>query len=118
MPTLLERLGRAIWGDNDVACCDPSSPALCLHLKCARCGEIIRARVEKAYELEAEYEPTNGHVYEEGEEPRPTGYALHKELVGAGCQNLVHVTMRLDACRNVTSRAIDGGEFLEVTDCE
>lgn len=86
-------------------------------VRCARCGELIRSRIDKATDLEAEYENGNGH-YEEGDEPRPTGYTLHKELVGAGCQKLIHLTMRLDSHRMVTSRTIDGGEFVDVIDCE
>lgn len=85
-------------------------------MRCSRCGEIIHSRSEKAYELEAEYE--NGHDLPEDEEPKPTGYVLHKELVGAGCQNLIHLTLRLDAHRCLTARQIEGGEFVEFQDCE
>ena len=116
--TLIERLGRALWGTERFVCCDPSSPALCIVVKCSRCGELIRTRVEKAYELEAEYEATNGHTYAEGEEPKPSGYTLQKELVGARCQNLIHLSMHFDAHRGANTRSIQGGEFVEVTDCE
>lgn len=115
--TLLERLGRAFWGSESPTCCDPSSPALHLMVRCDRCGELIRSRVEKAYELEAEYDQSSGHEEEE-EEPKPSGYTLHKELVGANCQNLIHLEMHFDAHRCATSRTIAGGQFLEVTDCE
>jgi hypothetical protein len=87
-------------------------------VKCDRCGELIRSRVEKAYELEAEYELSNGHAQEEDQEPKPSGYTLHKELVGAGCQNLIHLTMHFDAHRCGNTRSIEGGMFVEVTDCE
>lgn len=118
MPTLLERLGRAIWPSERPLCCDPSSPALHIVVRCTKCGEIIHNRVEKAYELEAEYEGLNGHDLPEGEEPRPTGYTLHKEMVGARCQNMIRLVMRLDAQRAVVSRSIEGGELVELTDCE
>lgn len=86
---------------------------------CDKCGEIIRSRVEKAYELEAEYELVNGHhAVDDDEEPKPTGYTLHKELVGAGCQNLIHLMLRLDAHRCVLTRTIEGGQFVEFRDCE
>lgn len=74
--------------------------------------------MEKAYELEAEYEGLNGHDLPDDEEPRPTGYLLHKEMVGARCQNIIRLVMRLDAHRGVVSRSIEGGEFVEFTDCE
>jgi hypothetical protein len=118
VPNLLERLGHAIWGKEPHCCCDPSSPALRLAVKCSRCGETIRARVEKAYEFEAEYDATNGHRGDDQEEPKPSGYALHKELLGAQCQQLIRVTMHFDAHRCVTQRQIEGGEFLEIGDCE
>ena len=118
MPTILERLGRAIWGSESPGGCDPSSPALCLLVKCDRCGELIRARVEKAYELEAEYELTNGQKPDEDEEPKPSGFTLHKELVGANCQNLIHVEMRFDCHHRGTAQTIQGGQLVEFTDCE
>jgi hypothetical protein len=118
VPTLLERLGRVIWPSDRGACCDPSSPALHLVVRCDRCGELIHSRAEKAYELEAEYESGNGHEPAEDEEPKPSGYVLHKEMVGASCQNLIHVTMHLDAHRCVTARHIEGGQFVDIHDCE
>jgi len=117
VPTLLERLGQAIWGKDQQCGCDPSSPALGLVVRCSHCGEIIRTRVEKAYELEAEYENTNGHKLEEHEEPKPSGYTLHKEMLGSQCQQLIYVTMHFDAGRNISRRQIEGGEFVEIGDC-
>lgn len=73
--------------------------------------------MEKAYELEAEYDGGNGHRAHEHEEPRPTGYILHKEMLGAQCQQLINVTMRFDATRCILQRQIEGGEFLEISDC-
>ncbi|MBU0606253.1 MAG: hypothetical protein KKI08_00150, partial [Armatimonadetes bacterium] len=119
VPTLLERLGQALWPTDRKLCCDPSSPALHIAVRCDKCGEIIHSRVEKAYELEAEYEAGNGHhPADEDEEPKPSGYSLHKEFVGAGCQNLIHVVMRLDSHRCITARNIEGGQFVEIQDCE
>lgn len=117
MPTILERLGRAIWGNESPGGCDPSSPALCLLVKCDRCGEILRTRVEKAYELEAEYE-LNGHQLDDDEEPKPSGYTLHKDMIGAYCQNLIHVEMHFDCHHRGTTRTIQGGQLVEFTDCE
>ena len=119
MPTLLERLGRALLGSEEECRCDHSAPALRLVVKCNKCGELIQTRVEKAYELEAEY-ANNGHKQEEAEEPRPSGYTLCKELVGARCQNLVHLILHLDShtCPGSRDMSIEGGELVEVADCE
>lgn len=117
MPTLLQQLGKALWGRPQTCTCDPSSPALRLAVRCQRCGEIVRTRVEKAYEVEAEYD-TNGHGEDEHEEPRPSGFTLHKDLLGSQCQNLIHVVMHFDAHRYCTQRSAEGGEIVEITDCE
>jgi hypothetical protein len=74
--------------------------------------------VEKAYEFEAEYEGLNGHQADDHEEPRPSGYTLHKELLGSRCQQLIRVTMHFDAARCTSHRLIEGGEFVEIGDCE
>lgn len=115
---MLERLHRALWGGEMQRCCDHSSPALRLCVRCAKCGELVCVRIEKAYELEAEYESTNGSSADENEEPKPTGYSLRKEMVGAQCQNLMYVTMHLDAHRDITHREVEGGELVEAVDCE
>ena len=118
MSTLLERLGQAFWGKERHCGCDPSSPALRLAVRCGRCGEIIRTRIEKAYEFEAEYEATNGHQTDDQGEPKPSGFVLHKELLGVQCQQLVRVTMHFDAGRGVAHRQVEGGELVEIGDCE
>lgn len=115
---IFTRLGQ-MWKRVECPdCCDSSAPALQITVRCDRCGEIIRARVEKAYEIEALYESSNGHGWDNQEEPKPTGYILHKELVGARCQNLLHVVMEFDAQRHIISRHISGGEFVQIVDCE
>jgi len=118
VPTILERLGRAIWGNESSGGCDPSSPALCLLVKCDRCGEMIRTRVEKAYELESEYDLSNAHDVNEDEEPKPSGYTLHKEMLGVKCQNLIHVEMHFDCHHRGMTRKVEGGQLVEFTDCE
>lgn len=118
MPTLLERLGQALWGREQHPCCDPSSPALKLVVRCARCGELIQTRIEKAYEVEAEYDPAPGHPGTEDEEPKPIGFTLHKEMLGTQCQQLVQVELRFGATKHVVHRQVDGGELVEITDCE
>lgn len=122
MTNLLEKIGRVLWGDGDTPCCDATAPALRLAVKCAKCGEIITTRIEKAYELEAEYDLCHGRQAEEEDdearEPRPSGFVLHKEMIGANCQNLIQVEMHLDAQRGMISRSVEGGELVEFVDCE
>lgn len=87
-------------------------------MRCNRCGEVVCTRVEKAYEMEAEYESTGEAGTDEYEVPRPVGYLLHKDLLGTQCQNLMHVTMHFDAHRDIIHREVEGGELVEAADCE
>ena len=86
-----------------------TAPALRVRVRCTRCGEVIAVRVDKANDLECEFAEEEGP----SEVPRhPTGYTLRKELVGRGCQNLVHFEMGFDDHRRVTGHRIEGGEFV------
>ena len=118
MSTLLKRLGDALFGGDGTGGFDCSAPALRLTVKCAKCGELITVRIDKEHELQCEYNQSNGSRHDGDEEPRPSGYTLLKELVGAHCQNLVRVEMHFDACKHIGARHIDGGEFAEVANCE
>ena len=114
MTGIIERLGRALRRADHKGCIDPTAPAFIMAVQCARCGEVIRSRVEKSLQVEAEYDDNNL----DDNEPRPTGYILRKEMVGAKCQNLIHVVIRLDAQRMCISRQVEGGELLEIVNCD
>jgi hypothetical protein len=81
--------------------------AFSLIVRCGKCGELIRVRIDKDNELQAEY----GDDAAEGD--HPTGYVLRKEIVGANCQNLIHFTLRFDANQRLCELSIEGGEFVE-----
>jgi len=83
----------------------PSSEenALYYYVRCHRCKEVIRGRINLANDLSAEY----------GEGEDTTGYIYHKTLIGRGrCFQALEVTMTFDARRNILSREITGGEFV------
>ncbi len=107
MGRFLHSIRHTLLGDP--ASSDGTAPALQVRVKCRRCGEVIAVRVDKANDLLCEF----GDVSDEAPEPPPpTGYTLHKEVVGRKCQNLVHFTMHFDDHRRVTGREIEGGEFV------
>jgi hypothetical protein len=40
-------------------------------------------------------------------------YALRKMVYGVGCTNRIHVTMKFDSRKNLVSKDIENGEYLE-----
>jgi hypothetical protein len=68
-------------------------------VQCARCGEILRARVHLANDLSLDDDDT---------------YFCRKVLVGAQrCFQAVEVTLRFDAERRLLDRQITGGRFVD-----
>jgi hypothetical protein len=112
---LLLALRRALLG-RDTDDSGGTAPALRIEVRCAKCGEVIRVRVDKMHELQCEYED-NGSS-DPDQEPHPISYLLTKELVGAKCQNLVHLSMRFDARSRTVEKHIEGGDLLSMEECE
>ena len=85
----------------------PGSPgdaySLYYYVRCSRCNEIIRARVDLRNELSSDF----------GTNDAPTGYFYRKVLIGRGrCFQPLNVTMTFDSRRNLISREVSGGEFV------
>ena len=40
-------------------------------------------------------------------------YSLKKEIIGIGCKNRIHVEMQFDNGKNLISKKIENGAFLE-----
>ena len=114
MTKFLERLREMVLGER---CGDSNGTAPALHLKvrCARCGEEIVTRIEKAHGLQEQYEAAKRGV--EGE-PRVSGYLLQKELLGSQCQTLITLALHFDAGKRPLEHEIEGGTLLEVSDSD
>ncbi|MBC7248982.1 MAG: hypothetical protein H5T62_01730 [Anaerolineae bacterium] len=83
---------------------------LWLYVRCDRCGEIIRNRVNLTSEASAAAYDDRG---------RPTGYLVRKTLVGSRrCYQPIEVTLTLDARRHVVEQAIEGGQFVTAEEYE
>jgi hypothetical protein len=76
-------------------------------VECAACGEVIRARVEKAEELQAAFD----------DDDRVSGYTLTKELVGARCRNLVHLEVSFDERQRPRKVKCAGGRVAGMECC-
>jgi len=83
---------------------DGGAPALLVTIECEHCGEFIRARLDKASDLQAVY----------GEEDRPASYLLTKELVGARCRNLIRLIIRFDVHQRPREIEVEGGHLVHL----
>ena len=81
----------------------PVDTAYWVTVRCNRCGEIIRARVNLSNDLSVDYEPDGA-----------SGYTCHKVLMGSGhCFQRVEVDLVFNADRSLRQRSIAGGQFVE-----
>jgi hypothetical protein len=80
-----------------------SPPALWLYVACSRCGEAIRVRADRRYDLVSEMR-----------DPGEVGpaYTLHKDIVGAQCFQRIAVDVAFDQRLQVIERRISGGRWL------
>lgn len=74
-------------------------------VRCRRCGEVIRARVDLRNELSREYG-------EDGE--GPLTYITRKTIMGSGrCFQRMEVYLKFDEKYHLLDREIQGGEFVD-----
>lgn len=73
------------------------------------CGEPLRVRIDPLHDLLEEYE---------GEEERISGYAAHKDVLGAWCQAMMHLTIRYDADKREIGRQAEGATLIDAAEYE
>jgi hypothetical protein len=74
-----------------------------VYVQCAKCGEVLKVRVDRRYDLMQEF----------ADQDRVSGYSLHKDIIGSNrCFQPIHVTQQLDAGFKVKSQEITNGRFL------
>ena len=83
--------------------------ALWLHLKCDRCGEAIRVRVDRRYDMAST-------LLDPGEEG--PAYTLHKDVVGDRCFQRISVTLGFDRRMQIVERQVRGGQFQSAAEFE
>lgn len=77
--------------------------AMLLYVRCSRCGDIVRVRVNLANEPAQDFDEGGDAV---------AGYTLRKTIVDSKCFRPIPLTIRFDGRRRETGREIDGGEFV------
>ena len=73
-----------------------------LYVRCGRCGDVVRVRVNMANELQQEFSD-NGGI---------SGYSLHKTVVDSKCFRPIELSMTFDGRRRELSREVEGGEIV------
>ena len=76
--------------------------ALWLRVRCDRCGEAIRVRVDRRYDVAS-------NLLDPGEEG--SAYTMHKDVVGDNCFQRISVTLGFDRRLNIVERHIRGGQL-------
>jgi len=75
---------------------------LWLYVRCQKCGEILKARVDLFNDLSAQFE-----------EGGDSSYFCRKVLIGSRrCYRPVEIELRFDQNRKLVGREIRGGEFV------
>jgi hypothetical protein len=73
------------------------------YVRCSRCAEAIRVRVDRANDLAQEFEDGGDH---------PSGYIATKGVVGKKCFRTMSLTIRYDRGRREAGRSVDGADFI------
>lgn len=77
-----------------------------VRVRCARCGEVLETRIDLHNDLSAEYDDRG----------RVQAYYVRKVLHGTGrnrCFAAVEVELTFDSRKNVVTRRIHGGAFVD-----
>ena len=75
-----------------------------LNARCTACGEVFNLFINKSTDLAQNFDERGGVTY-----------SLSKEIIGSRCRNLIHVKMEFDGAKNLVSREIKNGEFIEAS---
>ena len=81
---------------------DPN--ALFLYVRCGKCGEKIRVRVDKRHDLMPDYDRGPGDF--------PEGYVLLRDIIGSKCFQMIRAELSLDRDYHIISQSITGGQFI------
>jgi len=91
-------IGKFFGKDHD----HPSSDGFFLDVRCSECNDKFHLFIHKSWELSQNFE-----------EDGSITYFLKKKIFGVGCPNQIYVDMKFDSNKNLISKHIENGEFLE-----
>jgi hypothetical protein len=72
--------------------------AIWLYVRCGYCGQKMKIRVDRRYDLRRDYESG--------------GFKLDKEMMDGTCFSLMMARVRFDAGFKIVAQELEGGTFL------
>lgn len=84
----------------------PAGQALLFYVRCDQCGEVIRVRADRRFDLVQELDDGL------------TGYSLHKDVLGARCNRLLRMVIHFDRGYTITQQEVHGGRFASPAEYE
>ena len=80
------------------------------YLRCNKCGEVIRVRIDRRWDLEQEFDERGADA--------ATGYAARKEVMGTKCFQMLRMTVRFDRGYHEAEKELSGGTFVGLVEYE
>ena len=99
LPETQELVPRRRGGSDD-------AHVLIFSVRCNRCGEVIRVRADRRWDL----------LQELGD--GAAGYSLHKDVLGTQCNALMRMLVLFDRTYRITHQEIEGGRFVSQAEYE
>ena len=96
---MFKRLAKKLFGEGPSV---QSQEGFFLNVRCNTCGEVFNLFINKSTDLAQNFDE-RGNVT----------YSLNKEIIGSSCRNLIQVKIEFDGTKNLVSRQIENGEFIE-----
>jgi hypothetical protein len=97
-------LGRLFGRSGRGASPEGDQHASYYYLRCNKCGEVIRVRIDRRWDLEQEFD--------EGGADAATGYAARKEVMGTKCFQMLRLTVQFDRGYRESDKQLSGGTFV------
>lgn len=86
----------------------PTDRGIYYYVRCDKCGEKIRFRVDPRWDL--------APSYDDGDEA--SSFTVTKHIVGQKCFRPIEVTLTFDRNRKESSRSVSGGQLITVAEYE
>lgn len=83
---------------------DPN--AIVVYVCCGFCGEIVRVRADRRWDLAQEFDDT------------ATGYVLHKDVLGTRCNRMMSVHITFDRAYAILRQEVEGGRLATIEEYE
>jgi hypothetical protein len=105
---------RKLFGGSDPASyAEDSGSVLWLYVECAKCGERLRIRVNKANDLSIASDTSDDITEDSEDENSPSsGYLLKKEILGNNCPRLMYVRASFDSHKRLLEMTAENCRLL------